>query len=144
MVHTKFDHYHSMPQQLSTIQEYSSPAYYIFETGNHLLRMKKCIYINYMIYSRSSGTLVLWVLLKWTRNSILPSAPFRGDSIHPLQQKPNFSTPFIIFSRTCIAEINHFHFVLVTSQCCIKIIQQQINTATNIRNCLVVFILLFT
>lgn len=39
-------------------------------------------------------------LWKQIRNSVFPSAPFIGDSIHPFLQNPNSSTPSIILSRT--------------------------------------------
>ena len=49
------------------------------------------------------------VLSKQTKNSVLPSAPFNGDSIQPLLQNPKFSTPFMIFSRTYIIHL----FILI-------------------------------
>lgn len=46
------------------------------------------------------------VLEKQAKNSVLPSAPFSGDSIQPLQLNPYFSTPFMILSSTCSTTIN--------------------------------------
>lgn len=46
------------------------------------------------------------VLEKQAKNSVLPSAPFSGDSIQPLQLNPYFSTPFMILSSTCSTRIN--------------------------------------
>ena len=59
--------------------------------------------------SRDHSALFSCIRLKCTRNSMLPSAPFRGDSIHPLLRNPKPSTPFVIFSRTYTLEANSFH-----------------------------------
>lgn len=59
----------------------------------------------------SSSSLLLAVRVKWTRNSVLPSAPLRGDSIHPLLLNPKFSTPLIILSRTYATKLNQYQAV---------------------------------
>jgi hypothetical protein len=59
--------------------------------------------------SSDHSALFSCIRLKCTRNSMLPSAPFRGDSIQPLLRNPKPSTPFVIFSRTYTLEANSFH-----------------------------------
>jgi hypothetical protein len=47
----------------------------------------------------------LGTLWKQARNSVFPSAPLIGDSIHPSVLNPNSSTPFTILSRTCPSKL---------------------------------------
>lgn len=56
---------------------------------------------NHVDFASSGCNSCTGILWKQARNSLFPSAPFIGDSIQPLLQNPNCSTPEIILSSTC-------------------------------------------